>query len=61
MVVLYLPIFCSIVGRSEHSDLRHGTLNVIGHVGGRSARSDLQYSLFSITDVKKMPKNLKTK
>ena len=28
----------SIVGRS---DLRHGNLNFIGHVGGRSARSDL--------------------
>ena len=42
----------SIVGRSERSDLRHGTLNEIRHVGGRSARSDLQYSLFTITCVK---------
>ena len=41
----------SIVGRSERSDLRHGNLNTIGHVGGRYARSDLQYSLFIITDV----------
>ena len=43
----------SIVGRSERSDLRHGNLNIICHVGGRSARSDLQYSLFTITDVTK--------
>ena len=41
----------SIVGRSERSDLRHGNLNIIGHVGGRYARFDLQYSLFTITDV----------
>ena len=41
----------SLVGRSEGSDLRPGNLNTIGHVGGRSARSDLQDSLFIITDV----------
>ena len=41
----------SIVGRSERSDLRHGNLNVLGHVGGRYARSDLQYSSFIITVV----------
>ena len=41
----------SIVGRSERSDLRPSNLNFIGHVGGRYARSDLQYSLFTITDV----------
>ena len=48
----------SIVGRSERSDLRHGTQNEIRLVGGRYPRSDLQYSLFTITDVKK--KCLKT-
>ena len=41
----------SIVGRSEGCDLRHVSLYFIGHVGGRYARSDLQYSLFTITDV----------
>ena len=41
----------SLVGRSERSDLRHGNLSTIRHVGGRSARSDLQDSLFTITDV----------
>ena len=49
----------SIVGRSEGSDLRHGNLNTIGHVGGRYPRSDLQYSLFTITDVTKNTKKPK--
>ena len=40
-----------IVGRSERSDHRQGNLNIIGPVGGRYPRSDLQYSLFTITDV----------
>ena len=40
-----------LVGRSERSDLRHGNQNVLGHVVCRSTRSDLQYSLITITDV----------
>ena len=32
-----------IVGRSERSDLRLGNPYEMGHVGGRSARSDLQH------------------
>ena len=38
----------SVVGRSERSDLRHGNLNIIGHVGGRYARSDLQYYVYTV-------------
>ena len=41
----------SLVGRSERSDLRLGNLSTIRHVGGRYTRSDLQDSLFTITDV----------
>ena len=33
----------SIVGRCKRSDLRHGTLNEIRHVGGRCKRSDLRH------------------
>ena len=51
----------SNVGRRSLCSLRPGNLNVLGHVGGRYARSDLQDSIFTITDVIKMPKNLKTK
>ena len=40
-----------IVGRSEGSDLRHVNLKVIGHVGGRYPRSDLQCPLFALTNV----------
>ena len=32
----------SLVGRSELCDFRHGNLIIMGHVGGRYARSDLQ-------------------
>ena len=37
--------------RSERSDLRHDNLIIIRHIGGRYTRSDLQDSLFTITDV----------
>ena len=40
----------SIVCRSEGSDLRHSSLNVIGQVGGRYPRSDIHSLLYTITE-----------
>ena len=44
-------ILQAFVGWCERSEIRHENLSVIGEVGGRSARSDLRYSLFTITEV----------
>ena len=42
-IFMFVQPFCvvSLVGRSERSDLRHGNLNEIRHIGGRYTRSDM--------------------
>ena len=46
-IILLNGLTISIVGRRSLPSLRHANLNVLGHVGGRYARSDLHYTILT--------------